>query len=231
MPTTVAEYLPFLTILSAMVSVLSLTIAFVAFRRTSRLQDVDYRAHLTFSAINVDGAVDVDREVDDDEEEERQRGLEVVCRGKIANVGPKPVTLLGGRVLLGPKHRDDPEEILSVPFYATLASGDSRSFDFALAWGTIWSVAKQFNRSNLYCFVKVSARGADGVTREVTKLLAEVMQTEGEEWCAIPPDYFIEMTQGLQQARLRHRIDPRPTPAERAKVKASRNPDPELPPS
>lgn len=225
----VADYVPVFTILSSIVSAVSLTIAFIAFRRTSRFQDVDYRAHLTFSAIKVHGAVDVDREVDDDEEEETQRGLEVVCQGTITNVGPKPVTLTRGRVQLGPRHRDDPEDVLTVPLHTTLGTGVAQHFEFAMAWGTIWTVAKQFNRTNIDCRLVVSARGADGVATEITKFVAEVMQTEGEEWCAVPPDYFVELTQGIQQARLRHRLDPRPTPAERAKLKAASSPDHDLP--
>lgn len=212
MGATASEYIP---LVSIGLSALSLVLALFAFRRTSRFQDVDYRPHLSFGPATLSMAVDVDRDADDDEEERLLNVLELVCQGTITNVGPKPVTLLMGRVLLGPQHRDDPEHALTVPVHRTLGTGNSCDFEFALRWGTIWSVSKHFNRTKIECHLKLGVRGADGVTREIDRYLIDIMQTEGSRWCAIVPSDFVEILQEIQQSRLRQRIDPAPTPAER----------------
>lgn len=46
MPSRIAEFVPLFMVLSSLASsVLSVTVAFAAFRHTSRFQDVDYRQH------------------------------------------------------------------------------------------------------------------------------------------------------------------------------------------
>jgi hypothetical protein len=205
----VTSLLPLFTVLSSCVSVLSLAIAFVAFRRTSRFQDVDYQPHVVASCDDPSGCIETDRDDDDSEEEmNARRNLEVEFAGKITNAGPRPVYISSGRIMLGPRHRDDPEEALTVPFFKTLGTGHECTYKFTLMWATIWDVADQFKKSSIECHLMLTLRGADGVDREVRRFLGTLMQAEGKEWIAIAPHYFLEVLNGIQQARLRRKINP-----------------------
>jgi hypothetical protein len=208
MPQRIAEFAPLFTLLSALVSLLSLAVAFVAFRRTSKLQDVDYRPHLSLTVGEPFGCVELDKEEDDDEEVKRQQSLEALFQGRITNAGPKPIYLVHAHVSLGPRHRDDPERVMKVPFYKTLGAGAECSFDFGLQWGTIWDVARHFHRTAIECHLAISVRGADGVTREVGRYVGTAMECEGTEWIFIEPRYFLEVLNDLQQARLRRKLRP-----------------------
>jgi hypothetical protein len=123
-PQWIAELAPLVTVLSCLISVLSLGVAFAAFRRTSRLQDANYRPHMATALDEAAGCLDVDKDEDDEEDLKRQRGYEVLLGGKVTNAGPKPLRLIHGRVLLGPRHGDDPERVLKVPCYRTRLQTD-----------------------------------------------------------------------------------------------------------
>lgn len=221
MPSRIAEFVPLFMVLSSLASVLSLTVAFAAFRRTSRFEDVDYRPHITVTCSEPHGAVEVSREEYDAEDLALQRSLEAVFEGKVTNAGTRPVHLINGRVLLGPKHRDDPEHALTVPFHKTLGAGGECNFQFSLQWGTIWDVAEQFQRTSIDCHLAINVQGADGVTREIRRYLGTAMQCEGSEWILIEPHYFLEVLNSLQQAQLRLRLGP--------SAKSSIDVDPSIP--
>jgi hypothetical protein len=204
----IAELASWLTVLSAAVSLSSLAIAFAAFRRTSKFQDVDYRPHVTLSFAEPHGCVELDRPDDDEEKEEiaRQRNMEVLFEGKVANAGPKPVALLSGRILLGPRHRDDPEHALTVPIYKTLAPNAECSFSFSLFWSTIWDVARHFDKTSIEGMFALRVRGADGVEREIKRFFGTAMECESNEWAFIEAHYFVDVLNELQQVRLQHKL-------------------------
>jgi hypothetical protein len=209
-PQGIAELAPLVTVLSCLISILSLGVAFAAFRRTSRLQDADYRPHMVISLDKAACCVDVYKDDDDEEDLKRQRGYEVLLGGKVTNAGPKPFRLIHGRVLLGPRHRDDPERALTVPFYRTLGPGDDCPFHMSLQWGTIWDIAQHFHRTVIECQMAIEVEGADGVRRQVTRFLGTSMECESNEWTFIGPEYFMEIVSDLEQARLRSRLKPAP---------------------
>jgi hypothetical protein len=204
----IAGLASWLTLISTVVSLSSLVVAFTAFRRTSRFQDVDYRPHVAVSFSEPRGCVELDRPDEDEDREEvaRQRSLEVLFEGKVANAGPKPVNLLMGRVLLGPRHRDDPELALTVPLYKTLGPGSESSFSFGLLWGTIWDVANHFGTTTIECTVALKVRGADGVVREINRFCGTAMKCEGNEWVLIEAHYFTDVLSDLQQVQLQQRL-------------------------
>jgi hypothetical protein len=204
----IAELAFWLTAISTVVSLSSLAIAFAAFRRTSRFQDVDYRPHVALSFSEPHGCVELDKPDDDEDKEEiaRQRNLEALFAGKVANAGPKPVFLLMGRILLGPRHRDDPEHALTVPLYKTLAPNAECSFSFSLFWSTIWDVARHFDTTSIEGVFALQVRGADGVEREIKRFFGTAMECEGDEWAFIEAHYFADVLNDLQQVRLQHRL-------------------------
>ena len=194
-----------LSALSAAVAVASLIIAVLAFRRTSRLQDADYRPLVAFHH-SLGGMLDVDREdVESEEGAFTLDNCEIWYSGSIVNVGQKPAHMIKAEVFLGPRKRDDPECALTIPLNRTEAPGGKREFDFSLAWATIWSVACHFKCTSLDWTLVLTLRGADGVTRDVRSMIGTLTQCEGEEWAAIETYYFAEVLSDLQQARLRQR--------------------------
>jgi hypothetical protein len=204
----IAELGPWLIAISTVVSLLSLAIAFAAFRRTSKFQDIDYRPHVALSFSEPHGCVELDRPDDGDDKEEiaQQRNMEVLFEGKVANAGPKPVSLLSGRILLGPRHRDDPEHALTVPLYKTLAPSAECPFNFSLFWSTIWDVARHFDKTSIEGTFALQVRGADGVEREIKRFFGTAMECEGNEWAFIEAHYFVDVLNDLQQVRLQHKL-------------------------
>lgn len=194
-----------LSALSASVAVASLSVAVIAFRRTSRLQDADYRPIVAFHH-SLGGMLDVDKEnVESEEDASTLDNCEIWYSGSIVNVGQKPAHLIKAEVFLGPRKRDDPECALTIPLGRTEAPGGKREVEFSLAWATIWSVARRFKCTSLDWTLVLTLRGADDVTRNVRSMIGTLMQCEGEEWIAIETYYFAEVLSDLQQARLRQR--------------------------
>lgn len=208
-----SEFLPLLPVLSTVISLASFALAFFAFRRTSRLQDVDYRPHMSITVGEPTGETLLHRYQEgeyDGEDIERQRNGEIMLQGKVANVGPKPTHVLMGRVLLGPRNHDNPEHALTVPFNRYLGAGGECPFDFSLRWGTVWDVSQRFDVTEIECHLSLKVKGADGAEREIKKYLASFMRCEGHEWIGIGPHYFRSVLNDIQQARLRERMNPKP---------------------
>lgn len=191
---------------SAAIALASFVFAVMAFRRTSRLQDADYRPQIAFDHDELGGVVS--RDLEDAEPGPEDVGTDRLERelqysGQIRNVGSKPVHLIKAKVCLGPRHRDDPDCAMVIPLNRTEPPGGSHKLAFALEWETIWAVARSFRTQHLDLTLVVTIRGADGVTRELCPRLAIIFPTD-EEWCAVAPKDMLAVFYDLQQAKLRH---------------------------
>ena len=185
---------------AATVSLASFVLAIVAYRRAARIQNADYRPHVSFEHAPLQGATEADEQGSD---EPVVLSEKIKYEGTLTNTGTKPVQLAHVRVLLGPRHRDDPDTAVFVPIATSLAPGAKTTFSYELPWSTVWSIARQFNTHSVEWTMKLTLTGADQVTREQVSRVGSLLRAEEWEWLALERKVEIEALQLLYQMKIR----------------------------
>lgn len=159
------------SILAIVLSAVSLAISVLAYRRSARLQDFEFKARL---------------EIADEVARMATRSFPTAFHytASLVNRGPKPVDVL--RVIMDCGSKDQVEKREHHILYGrfTLPPGDKREVFFELSWKELDDLRRKLGVADCLFFLRVRIQGPSGEATEVGRSLGGV---QGEGFLGVVP--------------------------------------------